>query len=131
MVEETTIAAEADPYADLKRHRAATERVAERQAVVPRKVQKRRTHFVRFPMTWFERMKGAPGQSYRVALYLLYLNWKGKGAPIKLANGMLQEDGVGRHSKWRALGDLEARELIAVERRRSRSPIIRLNPTYL
>jgi hypothetical protein len=131
MVEEARIGVEVDPDADLKRHWAATEMVAECQAVVPRKVQKRRTHFVRFPMTWFERMRGAPGQTYRVALYLLYLNWRGKGAPIKLANGMLREDGVGRHSKWRALGDLEARDLISVERRRSRSPIIRLNPAYL
>src|SRR5512139_3263679 len=114
MVEEATIEVEVAPYADLKRHRAATEMVGKCQAVPRQKLQKRRQHFIRFPMTWFERMRGAPGQTYRVALYLLYLNWKGKGAPIKLANGMLQEDGVGRHSKWRALGDLEARDLIAV-----------------
>ena len=95
--------------------------------VVPTKIRKRREQFVMFPMTWFDRLKGATGQTHRVALYLLHLSWKEKGAPIKLANGMLERDGVSRFGKWRALADLEQRGLIAVERRPRRSPVVRLN----
>jgi hypothetical protein len=98
----------------------------ERRAVVPRKIQRRRRHYVMVPWTWIERLEGATGQTYRVALCLLYLSWKGEGEPVKLANGMLRIDGVSRQSKWRALNDLERRGLVAVERRPRRSPIIRL-----
>jgi hypothetical protein len=97
-------------------------------AVVPRKIKKRRQHFVMVPWPWIERLNGATGQTYRVALILLYLDWKDRGVPIKLANGMLRTDGISRRSKWRALNALEQRGLIAVERRPHRSPIIRLLP---
>ena len=80
------------------------------------------------PWSWVERLNGATGQTYRVALILLYMSWKSRGAPIKLPNGMLEIDGVSRQSKWRALADLEQRGLITVERRPRRSPIIRLLP---
>jgi len=66
------------------------------------------------------------GQTYRVALCLLHLNWKAGGKPVKFPNGMLGIDGVSRRSKWRALNDLERRGLITVERRPGRSPIVRL-----
>ena len=92
--------------------------------VVPRKIQKRRQQFVVLPMTWYERMRGAHGQTYRVAWYLLFLHWKTNGDPVKLANGMLAIDGVPRTSKWRALCDLERRGLIAIKRRHRKSPII-------
>ena len=100
----------------------------------PAKIQKRREHFVRMPYGWIERLmepRGKPrirasGRTYHVALHLLYLDWKGNGEPIKLANGMLEYDGVSRQSKWRALADLELRGLIKIERRPSRSPIITL-----
>jgi hypothetical protein len=119
-----------DPYADLKRHRltAETQALIERQvARVPKKIHKRQQHFVRVPWAWIECLQGASGQTYRIALILLYLHWKGNGGPIKLANGMLEVDGVPRQSKWRALTDLEQRKLIVVEHRPRKSPIIHLN----
>lgn len=94
--------------------------------VVPAKIKKRREHFAMLPMTWYERMKGADGQTYRVAWFLLYLHWKNNGEPIKLANGMLARDGVPPESKRRALRDLEHRGLITVERRLKRSPVVRV-----
>jgi hypothetical protein len=94
---------------------------------VPRKIQKRREHFVQVPWRWVEKLKGAASQTWYLAHHLLYLHWKGGGEPIKLANGMLEFDGISRQSKWRALGDLERRGLIMVERRPKRSPIVRLN----
>jgi DNA-binding MarR family transcriptional regulator len=115
-----------DPF-DLEELRYTEEvLVPARRAVTPRKIQKRRKHFVQVPWTWIERLEGATGQTYRLALVLLYLHWKGKSAPTKLPNGMLKIDGVSRQSKWRALADLEQRGLINVERRPKRSPIIRL-----
>jgi hypothetical protein len=95
-------------------------------AQVPAKIRKRREKFIMFPMTWYEALNGAPGATYRVALYLLYLHWKDGGRPIKLPNGMLKIDGVNRQAKWRALGDLERRGLITIERHPGRSPLIRL-----
>lgn len=97
-------------------------------AVVPLKIKKRRQHFVMVPWLWIERLNGATGQTYRVALVLLYMGWKNRGAPIKLTNGMLRIEGISRRSKWRALNALERRGLIAVERRLRRSPVIRLLP---
>ena len=98
----------------------------EMRAVTPKKIRERRNHFAMMPWPWMERLVGASGQTFRVAWYLLYLYWKGNGKPIKLPNGMLKMDGVNRQAKWRSLGDLERRGLITVERRRRRSPIIRL-----
>jgi hypothetical protein len=101
--------------------------VPEQRAVEPRKLEKRRKHFVRVPWHWTEALKGAPGQTYALAHHLLYLHWKNNGAPIKLANGMLEIDGINRHAKWRALSELERRGLVVIERRRRRSPIVTLN----
>jgi hypothetical protein len=103
----------------------------ERQAVVPRKVQKRCEQFVKVPWTWVKRLQGASGQTWCLALHLLYLHWKNKAAPIKLANGMLKLDGISRASKWRALAELERRELIIIDRRPNRSPIVRLKLSHL
>jgi hypothetical protein len=95
-------------------------------AVVPTKIKRRRQHFIRVPWGWYEHLKDADGQTYRVALYLLYLHWKGNGEAIKLPNGMLAIDGVPPTSKCRALSDLERRGLITVERRPKKSPIVRV-----
>jgi hypothetical protein len=93
---------------------------------VPRRIRKRREQFVLVPWTWIEKLEGASGQTYRVALHILHLHWKHGEQPFKLPNGMLRIDGVSRRSKWRALEDLERRGLIVIERRRKRSPIIRM-----
>jgi hypothetical protein len=103
------------------------DQIRERQAVVPRKIQKRREQFVKVPWTWVEKLDGVTGHTYRVALCLLHLHWQQKGGPVKLANGMLGIDGVSRQSKWRALIDLEHRGLVTVERRPRRSPIVHLS----
>ena len=117
------------PY-DPDNLRLRADQTPERLAVVPSKIQKRRLHFVQVPWDWFEALNGATGQTYRLAMYLLYLHWKNGGEPIKLANGMLRNDGVSRQSKWRALADLERRGLLSVERRRRRSPVVQLNLSH-
>ena len=124
---------DSDPYADLKQHRLTLETspgiTVERQVTfASRKILKRQQHFIMMPWAWVERLEGASGHTYYVAICLLYLHWRGsKSAPVKLPNGMLKIDGVSRQSKWRALNDLERRGLIVVERRRRKSPLVRLN----
>jgi len=95
----------------------------------PAKILKRRRHFIRVSFGWLERLNGASGQTYALALHLLYLHWKNHGAPVKLANGMLKIDGISRRTKWRALAGLERRGLISIERRSGKSPLIRLTST--
>jgi hypothetical protein len=93
---------------------------------VPEKIRKRRGHFVKVPMAWVEKLEGAHGQTWRLAMFLLYTHWKDRGEPVKLSNGMLRIDGIPRTSKWRALRDLETRGLVAVQCRPRRSPIVRV-----
>ncbi len=94
--------------------------------VMPAKIRRRRRQFIMVPWAWMERLVGASGQTYRVALWLVYQHWKSGGGEIKVANGMLEIDGISRQSKWRSLTDLERRGLIAVKRRRGKSPLIEL-----
>ena len=47
-------------------------------------------------------------------------------SPSSSPTACWQIDGVSRQAKWRALNDLERRGLISVERRRRRSPLIRV-----
>jgi hypothetical protein len=101
--------------------------IAERRVgSVPKKISKRREQFVMLPLGWVERLSGASGKAWHLAALLLYRDWKSRGTPFKLANGMLSIDGVSRRTKWRALSELERRGLINVERRPRRSPIIRV-----
>jgi hypothetical protein len=98
----------------------------ERRAVEPRRLEKRRKHFAQVPWTWIEALSGATGRTWQLALHLLYFHWKDGGAPIKLANGMLEMDGIDRKAKSRGLSELERRRLITVERRPKKSPIVKL-----
>jgi hypothetical protein len=90
----------------------------------PRKIAKRREHFIRVPFSWLERLNGASGKAHSLALHLLYLHWKANGSAFKLPNGMLKIDGIGRTSKWRALVELEDRGLVSVDRRPRKSPVV-------
>jgi hypothetical protein len=119
-----------DPF-NLNNLQLAGDQIPERRARVPRKIQRRQQHFAQVPWDWIETLDGAAGQTYRVALYLLYLHWKDGGKPIKFATSTLRSDGVSRQSKWRALVDLERRGLISIERRRRLAPLVRLNMTHI
>jgi len=109
-----------DPF-ELEALRLSPDQV---RIIPPPKICKRRQHFIQVPFVWLERLDGAAGKTYAVALHLRYLHWRHNGRPFSLANGMLKIDGIGRHSKWRGLTDLERRGLICLKRRPGRSPII-------
>jgi hypothetical protein len=87
---------------------------------------RRRRQFIKVPVWWLERLGGARGQTAVVALRLLYLTWRDRGAPVKLANSSLSTVGVGRFAKGRALVDLERRGLVRVDRRPKKSPLVRI-----
>jgi hypothetical protein len=112
---------------DLENLRLPADIVLPSRAAEPRKLEKRRKHFVQLPWAWAGALSGASGKTWELAVQLLYLHWKGNGAPIKLANGMLGIDGIDRFAKWRALNELERRGLVTIERRHARSPLVTLN----
>jgi hypothetical protein len=92
----------------------------------PRK-QKRKEPFVMVPLSWAERAARATGTPKAfVWLWLLYLAWKAKSDTVPLPNGQLQDHGVHRNTKNRALRELEAAGLIRVTRRRCKTPLVTL-----
>jgi hypothetical protein len=83
--------------------------------------------FVRVPWAWIDRLKTSNrGSTYRLALLLIYEYWRTGSRPIRLSNAMLAGDGITRKSKWRALRELEQLELVKVERRPRKSPVVTL-----
>jgi hypothetical protein len=89
--------------------------------------QKRRQLFTSFPDRWEEALSESKhAATFKVALYLLRRDWELNRGPIKVSNVALAERGVDRRQKWRALAELEALELIRVQRRPSRSPVVTL-----
>jgi hypothetical protein len=121
-----------DPYAHLKQHALTPERMKELATIratkvsVSRKERKRREQFVMVPFSWIEKLDGATGQTYRVALLLLHEHWRRRGQPIRVNNCMVVNVGISRQSKWRALSELERHGLITVERRPRKSPVVRV-----
>ena len=59
-------------------------------------------------------------------VWLLHLAWKAKSNTFPLPNGLLQERGVSRLAKYRALRELEAARLIRVSRENRKTPVVTL-----
>ena len=112
-----------DPF-DLENLKLPEDMVGVR--VTPRKIAIRRKQFVQVPWGLVETLLGASSCTWYVAMYLAHLHWKSGNVTVKLANGMLQEDGVSRASKWRALAELERRGLVTIERKNGKSPVVTL-----
>jgi hypothetical protein len=93
------------------------------RVVVPRKIERRRQHFVKVPWMWIERLADARHiASYRVALHVLYQSWKNGGKPFTLSNSAVT--GVKKGQKWRALRELERLRLVTIEPRKRKAPLI-------
>lgn len=101
-------------------------------AVTPIKIKRRREQFTMVPGIWKERLsKARYVATYRVALHILTRDWENDGKPFTLSNGALALEGVKRGTKWRALRELEQLGLIAIERRKRKSPqitVLHTNP---
>jgi hypothetical protein len=97
------------------------------RVVVPRKIERRRRYFVMVPWMWIERLVDARHiATYRVALHVLYQDWKGGSKPFTLSNSAVM--GVSRWQKWRALRELERLGLVTIERRKRKAPLITAIP---
>jgi hypothetical protein len=84
--------------------------------------------FVMVSRRWAKALDGASGQTWQVAVLLLHLHWKEHGGPVRLSNSAAWAVKIPPRSKWWALGDLEERGLILVERRPRKAPIVRVFP---
>ncbi len=81
--------------------------------------------FVRVPWAWVERLRAARRVgTYRLALVLIYENWRLGGRTIALSNVFALAEGLPARSKWRALAELESLGLIQVKRQRRYAPRI-------
>jgi hypothetical protein len=99
--------------------------IGEVRAIVPHKIRQRRKHFIQVPGIWKERLtKVKYTATYRVALHILMRDFETRGKPFTLSNGALALENVTRLQKWRALSELEAAELIRIERRERKTPQI-------
>jgi hypothetical protein len=103
---------------DLEALRVDPERVRQ-----PARPKKWRRQFVRVPWAWVERLQSTRrANTYRLALVLLYENWRLGGRPITLSNVYILAEGLQARSKWRALAELESLGLVQVKRRRRHAP---------
>lgn len=85
-----------------------------------------RRMYVLVPWTWVERLRDTGRASaYQLAFALLYAAWKG-GQPISVSNGFAAAHAIPPRTKWDALRELERLDLVVVERRSSKSPLVTL-----
>lgn len=95
------------------------------EPVARAKRRKRAEPFVQVPLSLMERL-GGRGAVLTVAIYLHHRNWKNPGEPITLSKVGLEAWGISREEKRKALPELEALGLVAVERRGNRAPRVKL-----
>ena len=99
-------------------------------SLVPRRGSKRTAlsePFAIVPLHWAARAaKATRTPKALVWIRLLHLVWRQKTRTFYLPNKWLEDQGVSRFIKNRALDELEADGLIAVERRPRKSPHISL-----
>jgi hypothetical protein len=108
----------------------ASQKETRSTVVVPAKLKKRREQFALVPMSLWEKLNDARGQTLRLIVYLIHMYWQGDYKPVKLANEIMEVNGVCREAKRRALHDLESRGVVIVDQRRRKSPIVRFAPPW-
>jgi Bacterial regulatory proteins, gntR family len=83
--------------------------------------------YVKVPM-WFaeEAAKATKTTKALVWIWLLHLHFKTHRTTFPVPNGKLQKLGVSRHTKRRALRELEAAGLITIVRQHGKTPIVSL-----
>jgi hypothetical protein len=83
--------------------------------------------FVKMPLWWAEAASKAVGSPATLVLVeLLRVHWRTKSKTFPLPNARLRKQGVSRDVKRRVLHDLERAGLIAVDRPKSKSPVVTL-----
>jgi hypothetical protein len=86
----------------------------------------RRRGFIAVPYAWEYRLRvaQASGATYALAHYILRKDWETDTLPVKITNKAMDRLGLSRHSKWRALNQLEALGLIKVQRAYGKNPVV-------
>jgi hypothetical protein len=81
--------------------------------------------FVKVPLWWAaEAAKATKTPKAMVWIQLLHIAWKADSSTFPLPNGKLDNKGVSRFAKYRALRELEVAGLIVVERRHGKTPLV-------
>ena len=96
-----------------------------------RRVESRRSQFLAgpIPLSWLIAAGRLPGKALQVGLAIWYRRKVGREPDIVVTPTLLERFGVSRRSGYRALRNLQRAKLIAVERRRGRSPSVRIKNT--
>jgi hypothetical protein len=93
------------------------------ETMVGRRKARRQEPFAMVPLAWAaSAAKATRTRKALVWILLLHTAWRTKSATFRLSNVGLAKSGVSREIKRRALAELEAAELIVVERRPGRAP---------
>jgi hypothetical protein len=85
--------------------------------------------FLRGPIPWdwlcTAAIASGQGSGFKLAIVLWHLSGLNRQSKtVKLSGKKLREMGVDRHAAYRSLKSLEAANLISVERRLGRSPVV-------
>jgi hypothetical protein len=99
-------------------------RKRELEAAAPSK-RKKTVRFARVPLKWAARAATATKTPKALVwVRLLYLAWEQNSQTFDLPSKWLEQHGVNRFAKNRALKELAAAGLITVERRARKSPLV-------
>jgi hypothetical protein len=82
--------------------------------------------FVQIPARWIEKLGGESGRTYDLALLLLQLNFKNRGRPVNLSNGVTRHLKLDRTVKYRALARLEQLGLVSIVHKQGAAPLVNL-----
>jgi hypothetical protein len=104
----------------------ARQRLADLEAAAPVK-RKKAEPFVRLSLSWAAGAAAATNcPKAMVWVWLVYRVWQAKSSTVAVPNAALAKLGVPRETKRRALKELEAGGLIAIEQRSRKTPLVTL-----
>jgi hypothetical protein len=78
------------------------------------------------PLAWIVKATPLPGKSWHVATAIWYLAGLTKSPTVKLTQGVLNQFGIDRFAKYRALAALESAKLIQVSSSNGKNPLVTL-----
>jgi hypothetical protein len=89
-------------------------------------IDNEREHFLNghVPLPWFKVAARLPGRSLHVGMVLWYVAGLSGSVSVHLSNTLCLRFGLDRNAKYRALRSLGDAKLVAVTRKRGRSPLV-------